>query len=403
MKISSLALLCLSCAALSARAAFSPAGTVTFADLQTIAAQVASIGKGTSDPLLTAAIPKAIRNQGAARLFGPMRRGMPGVAVCYVDSALIAKLSSSRKVSDAELDRAKRWAVLYPASIGQAEFLKRHPDAVREKNGAIRVPPGGHSRRMLWAHWSPDGQWAALAPSANMAAHVHSAAAQALRRPLGNDLAYIRMDAAGARAVFQTDACAGGSISVRMTPAGLELRGTVRAAGTRLPLHPGATSFKHVPAHAVLFGVTSSPDDMRSADVFSFAGPEVSAFVKKSLAYVRAQGYSTYFLNGTAGSKYPPPRARLEKIMPEAATGQAANVMFCSPTTVLRLYLPRIAATLMPLESAKMQMGVRMLRRVRGDGLGFMGWREGHDDKFLIRISRDELWGTSALWSSLFL
>ena len=77
--------------------------------------------------------------------------------------------------------------------------------------------------------------------------------------------------------------------------------------------------------------------------------------------------------------------------------------MFCSPTTVLRLYLPRIAATLMPLESAKMQMGVRMLRRVRGDGLGFMGWREGHDDKFLIRISRDELWGTSALWSSLFL
>jgi hypothetical protein len=76
--------------------------------------------------------------------------------------------------------------------------------------------------------------------------------------------------------------------------------------------------------------------------------------------------------------------------------------MFCSPTTVLRLYLPRIAATLMPLDSAKMQMGVRLLRPARGDGMGLMGWREGHDDKFLVRISRDELYGTSALWSMLF-
>ena len=31
-----------------------------------------------------------------------------------------------------------------------------------------------------------------------------------------------------------------------------------------------------------------------------------------------------------------------------------------------------------------------------------MSWREGHDDKFLVRVSRDELWGTSALWSMLF-
>ena len=153
--------------------------------------------------------------------------------------------------------------------------------------------------------------------------------------------------------------------------------------------------------YAPLFGVTSSPDDMRSADVFSFAGPEVSAFVRKSLAFIRAQGYSTYFLNGVKGSA-PHPNARLQKILPEAARSPAANVMFCSPTTVLRLYLPRIAATLMPLESAKMQMGVRLLRRVRGDGMGLMSWREGHDDKFLVRVSRDELWGTSALWSMLF-
>ncbi len=402
MKIGTAILFSMVAAVLQARAAFSPAGTVTFADLQTIAAEVASIGKGTADPLLTAAIPKAIRNQGAARLFGPMRRGMPGVAVCYVDAQQIARLAAARKASDAEFDRAKRWTVLYPATIGRGQFLKLHRDAVVEKNGTVRIPPGAHSRRTLWAYWSADGQWASLAPSANMAVHVHQAAAQALRRPLGNDLAHVRMDAAGARAVFQTDACAGGTISVRMTPAGLELRGTVRAAGTRLPLPPGAMSFKHIPAHAVLFGVTSSPDDMRSADVFSLAGPEVAAFVKKSLAFVRAQGYSSYFLSGTA-KRQPPARARMDRILPEAAARPAANVMFCSPTTVLRLYLPKIAATLMPLESAKMQMGVRMLRSVRGDGLGFMGWREGRDDKFLIRISRDELWGTSALWSSLFL
>ena len=394
-------LLCMALATLHVSAAFSPAGTVTFTDLQVIAAQVASIGSGTSDPLLTQTLPQKIRHQGAAQLFGPMRRGAPGVAVCYVDAQLIARITASRKAKDSELERAKRWAVLYPATIGRAAFMKRHPDAKPEKNGTLRVPPGPHSRRTLWAHWSSDGQWAALAPSPAMAEHVHSAAAGALRRPLNGNLAFIRMDAAGARAVFQSDACAGAEISVRMTPAGLELRGTVRAAGVRLPLPPGALSFKHVPAYAPLFGVTSSPDDMRSADVFSFAGPEVSAFVRKSLAFIRAQGYSTYFLNGVKGSA-PHPNARLQKILPEAARSPAANVMFCSPTTVLRLYLPRIAATLMPLESAKMQMGVRLLRRVRGDGMGLMSWREGHDDKFLVRVSRDELWGTSALWSMLF-
>jgi len=388
-------------AAMQVRAAYSPAGTVLFTDLKVIAAHVESLDRSKSDLLLSDALPKKIRGQGAALLFGPMRRGAPGVAVCYVDSQLIAKLSAARKPSDAELDRAKRWAVLYPATIDRATFLRRHPNALKEKNGALRIPPGPHSRRTLWAYWSADGQWASLAASPNMATHVHSAGAAALRHPLNGDLAFIRMDAAGARAVFQSDVCAGASISVRMTPAGLELRGTVRAAGVRLPLPPGALSFKHVPPHAPFFGVTSSPDDVRSAEVFSFAGPEVSAFVRKSLAFVRAQGYSTYFLNGVKGSASHP-SARLQKVLPEASTRQAVNVMFCSPTTVLRLYLPRIAATLMPLESARMQMGVRLLRRVRGEGMGLMSWREGHEDKFLVRISRDELWGTAALWSMLF-
>ena len=388
-------------AALQAAAAFSPAGTVTFTDLNVIAAHVESLARNKNDPLLTQTLPNTIRHQGAARLFGPMRRGAPGVAVCYVDSQLIAKLTAARKAKDSDIERAKRWAVLYPATIGKAAFLKRFPNAVREKNGAIRVPPGNHSRRTLWACWSQDGQWASLAPSAVMAVHVHTAAAPALRRPLNGDLAFIRMDANGARAVFQSDACAGASISVRMTQAGLELRGTVRASGVRLPLPPGVLSFKHVPDHAPFFGVTSSPDDVRSAEVFSFAGPEVSSFVRKSLAFVRAQGYSTYFLSGVKGPT-PHPNARLQKILPEAAGRQSSNVMFCSPTTVLRLYLPRIAATMMPLDSAKMQMGVRLLRPVRGDGMGLMGWREGHDDKFLVRISRDELYGTSALWSMLF-
>ena len=184
-------------AAMQVSAAFSPAGTVTFTDLNVIAAQVASIGSGTSDPLLTQTLPQTIRRQGAAQLFGPMRRGAAGVAVCYVDAQLIARLTASRKAKDSELERAKRWAVLYPATIGRAAFLKRHPDAKQEKNGALRVPPGPHSRRTLWAYWSSDGQWAALAPSAAMAVHVHSAAASALRRPLNGDLAFIRMDAAG--------------------------------------------------------------------------------------------------------------------------------------------------------------------------------------------------------------
>ena len=80
-----------------------------------------------------------------------------------------------------------------------------------------------------------------------------------------------------------------------------------------------------------------------------------------------------------------------------------ANVMFCSPTTVMRLCLPKVAAKMMPFDSAKLQVVLRLLRSSKGDGMGVMGWREGKEDKFFIRISRDELRGTANLWSVMLL
>jgi len=104
------------------RAEVRPACTVTFADLPTIANHVASLGKGMTDPILTQLVPSAIRNQGAAKLFGPMRAGAPGVAVCYVDAAKLAQLmqrlnSRGRKPGADEFDRAKFWSVLYPRRL----------------------------------------------------------------------------------------------------------------------------------------------------------------------------------------------------------------------------------------------------------------------------------------------
>ena len=231
------------------RAEIRPACTVTFADLPTIANHVASLGKGTTDPVLTQLVPSAIRNQGAAKLFGPMRAGAPGVAVCYVDAARLAQLMQrlngrGRKPSADEFDRAKMWSVLYPATITKAAFLAKHPDAVPQKNGALRIPPGRHSRRTLYAFFTPDGKWAALGPSAAIAANTPSAAAGALRRPLGGDLAFIQMGPSGARALFQSDAFSGGTIVVRMTQKGLELSGSVRLNAAHRPaLPPAALSF----------------------------------------------------------------------------------------------------------------------------------------------------------------
>ena len=392
------------------RAEIRPACTVTFTDLPTIANHVASLGKGLTEPILTQLVPSAIRNQGAAKLFGPMRAGAPGVAVCYVDAARIAQLMQrlngrGPKPGAAEFDRAKAWSVLYPVTITKAAFLASHPDAVPQKNGALRIPPGRHSRRTLYAYFTPDGKWAALAPSAVTAVHTPAAAASALKRQLGGDLAVIQMGPSGARALFQSNACMGGTIVMRMTARGLELSGTVRLdEAHRPPLPHTAVSFPGIPTSAPLFGVSSTPGDLGSADIFSMLDPTIAAFIRKSLAFTRAPGANYYSLNASAdvpgGGA---PRARLMNILPEANKRGLSNVMFCSPTTVLRLYLPKVADTLMPLESAKMRMAARMLKRVRGDGLGFMSWRVGANDLFFIRISRDELRGTAPLWSMLFL
>ena len=392
------------------RAEVRPACTVTFADLPTIANHVASLGKGMTDPILTQLVPSAIRNQGAAKLFGPMRAGAPGVAVCYVDAAKLAQLmqrlnSRGRKPGADEFDRAKFWSVLYPLTTTKAAFLAKHPDAVPQKNGALRIPAGRHSRRTLYAYFTPDGKWAALGPSAVIAAHTPTAAVGALRRQLGGDLAFVQMGPSGARALFQSNTCAGGTIVVRMTARGLELSGSVRLNEPHRPALPSAAlSFPGVPTSAPLFGVTSTPGDLGSADIFAMLDPTIADFIRKSLAFTRAPGANYYSLNASA--EVPgggAPRVRLMKILPEANKAGLSNVMFCSPTTVLRLYLPKVADTLMPMESAKMRMAARLLKRVRGDGLGFMSWRAGKDDLFFIRISRDELRGTATLWSMLFI
>ena len=339
-----------------------------------------------------------------------MRAGAPGVAVCYVDAARLAQLMQrlngrGRKPSADEFDRAKMWSVLYPATITKAAFLAKHPDAVPQKNGALRIPAGRHSRRTLYAFFTPDGKWAALGPSAAIAVNTPAAAAGALRRPLGGDLAFIQMGPSGARALFQSDAFSGGTIVVRMTPKGLELSGSVRLNDARRPaLPPAAMSFPGIPTSAPLFGATSTPGDLGSADIFAMFDPAIANFIRKSIAFTRAPGVNYYSLNASADVPGGgPPRVRLMKLLPEANKPGLSNVVFCSPTTVLRLYLPKVADTLMPMESAKMRMAARMLKRVRGDGLGFMSWRAGKDDLFFIRISRDELRGTATLWSMLFL
>ena len=388
-------------------AGYRPAGTVAFANLETIARTVAALpGPQARDPVLTVVVPRAIRRQGAALLFGPMRPGAHGVAVCYVDPAVAARVAAARKPSDADLDRVKRWCVVYPTALSRAAFLQRHPDAAPDARATVRVPPGAHAKRTLWAWFSPDGQWATLAPSSSMAAHAFAASAAARARPLGADLAHVQMGAAGARAVFGSDLFAHGELSVRMTPAGLELRGVARQITMRRPPLPrGALALGGVPANAPLFGVTTTPSDVRAAeDIFAKAGPEFGAFVRAALRQTGRPGATTYFLDAPGAPAGASPRARLAKILPEAfAMPATANALFCSPTTVLRLCLPKVAAKLLPMDSAQLHMALRLLRRARGDGLGCMSWHDGQVDRLLVRISRDELYGTANLWSMLFL
>ena len=415
-----LALACVWSGIAFADGAFGPAVTVAFADTRIIAAHVQSLGKGTTDALLNRSIPAAIVNSPVAQLFGPMRPGSTGVAVCYVDSQVIARIlatpanAAGRKKREDGLERAKHWTVYYPASIGQAAFMKAHP-GVTVTQGCLAIKPSKDQRGpIVYACYSPDGQWVSVSVSPILARHTATAAAPALKRPLGNNLAVIQMTAAGSRALFQTDACAGGTIVVRMGAAGLELDGTVRMrTGSASGFLPAAAfGFANIPATAPLFGVTTSGDDIRSAEVFSIAGPEVSAFVRKNLVQGRAPRgtAAAYHLPAWTRPGRPPakasgmPRARFAAILPEALRrNNLENVMFCSPTEVLRQGLPRIAATMPIKDAVQLELGIRLLKPVRGDGLGFMSWREGSDERFFIRISRDELRGTSGLWSALFL
>ena len=385
---------------------YRPAGTVAFANLDLIANTVASIpAKGSHDPVLSSSVPALIRNQCAAKLFGAMRPDAHGVAVCYVDPAIAARVAAAKRPSDADLDRVKRWCVVYPTGMTREMFLQRHPTCVPEADGTLKVPPGNHSRRTFWAWFAPRGQWAVLAPSPSMARNAYAAAAREVARPLNGDLAHIRMDAAGTRAVFGAELCAGGFMAIRMTARGLELRGSARGiAMRRPPLKPQAHALSGVPASSPLFGVTTTPFDVKMAeDIFSKAGPEFALFVRSSLQHLQGQSYSAYYLDVLEAPATQAPAARLAAILPEARMMPAtANTMFCSPTTVLRHCLPKVAAKMMPLDSAKLHFALRLLRRARGDGLACMNWREGDEDKILIRISRDELWGTANIWSLMF-
>ena len=400
--------------------AYAPAVTVAFTDTRVIAAHVQALGRGTSDMLLNRSIPAAIANSPVAQLFGPMRPGSTGVAVCYVDSQVVARIlatpagAAGRKKREADLERAKHWTVYYPATVSQTALLKKRP-GVKMVQGCLAIPPAqGQHGPIVYACYSPDGKWVSVSVSPILAKHTAAAAAPALKQPLGGNLAIIQMSATGSRALFQTDACAGGTILVRMRPGGLELDGTVRMkpSAPAGALHPAAFGFSYVPQTAPLFGATTSGNDIRSAEVFAIAGPEVSAFVRRSLVEGRMRDVPAmaYHLPAWTRPGKPPakvngtPRTRFAAILPEALKrADLENVMFCSPTEVLRQSLPRIAAKLPIKDAVQLELGIRLLKPVRGDGLGFMSWRQGPNERFFIRISHDELRGTAGLWSALFL
>lgn len=386
-------------------AGYRPAGTVAFANLETIARTVAEIpGPKSTDPVLTKLVPNAIRGQLVAKLFGPMRAGAHGVAVCYVDPAIAARVAASQNPSMEELDRAKRWCVVYPTALTKLDFARRHLDVVPEANGALRLPPGRHSRRTLWVWFPPEGQWAVLAQSASMAGHAYGASAAARAHPLGGDLAYIQMNAAGSRVIFGMDLFEAGELSVRMAPRGLELHGIGhKIEMKRPPLPPGTRSLEGVPQTAPLFGVTTTPSDVQVAEeMFTLAGPAFSAYVRKSLRLLERPGATSLYLDEPAALPPESPQKRLARILPESQTNPAAaNSFFCSPTTVLRIGLPKVASKMNPLDSAQLHVAKRMLRSARGDGVGAMSWNDGQVDHLLVRISRDELWGTANLWSFL--
>ncbi len=401
-------------AVLQGFAAYSPSVTVTFANFKNITTAIQSIAVGTQDKIILSAVPMGIKNQPLVKLFGPMRAGANGAAVCYVDADAIRRILNSKpdnsmnaqKRRDIAIERAKHWTVLYPATFTRADLLRMRPDATVQKGGVIRIPAGQGLDRPMFAAYSPDGKWVAFAGVANLALHTFTSAKNAVSFPLGQNLVYMQMDAAGMCAIFQSSDYAGGSLSVKMTKMGLELNGVVRKVRSEplSVLPPQALAFAGVPAAASLFGVTSAKNGSAAAgDVFAFFGPEFAAFVKSTLVFrPAAGGASNYYLNLAAkGAKVLGcPQARFGRILPEAKNRPGLNnVMFCSIATVMRLCIPQITQRMPPGAGLKMSLAIPMLRGVRGDGVGFMSWREKGHERFFMRISKDELRGTARLWS----
>jgi hypothetical protein len=396
-------------------AAFSPAATVTFADFKTIAAQVQSIGKTMKDPVLGNAVPSAIRNHDFTKMFGAMPVGSMGAAVLYVDAAVVARMmnaganAAARARMDKELDRAKRWAILYPATKTKETFLRQNEGCV-EINGVITLPAGRGRKYKSYVAFSSDGKYVSWSSASALAKHVHTAAAKNVRRSLNGNFAHITMNNFGARVLFKGETFTGGDIYFRIGSRGLEVSASLDDSEVLRSLPVSAQSFAGVTSGIQLFGVTTAPNDGAASAIFTAAGPEVADFIRQSMVFKRGiNNATTYYLNlkQRQGQKNAvinniPPTERFASILPEARGKKNLDtVMFCSPTAVLRMALPKIASKLPLTESVKLQAGLALLRRVRGDGLGYMVWREGSKKRIFFRMSNDELRGTASLWGLL--
>ncbi|MBO7167083.1 MAG: hypothetical protein J6V88_06120 [Kiritimatiellae bacterium] len=403
--------------ALNLYGAFSPAATVKFSDFKTLASQVAANGKAMRDPILANTVPNAIRNHEFVKMFGAMPVGSVGAAVLYVDAAVVSRLidagadANARARLDRELDRAKRWAYLLPCSVTKAAFIRQNEGA-KESNGVITLPAGRGRQYHSYVVFSPNGKYVSWSSAAALAKHVHKSAFRAVQRSMGRSFVHISMNIFGARSLFRGETFKGGEIDFRITQSGLEVDASLDDNERLYPLAVSAQRFTNVTPGIHFFGVTTAPNDGAASEIFSAAGPEVASFIRQSMVFRRASnGSTTYFLNlkqrateKNAIINNASPEARFAKILPEARNKKTLDtIMFCSPTAVLRMALPRIAAKLPLKESVLLQTGVALLRKVRGDGLGYMVWSEGGKKRIFFRMSNDELRGTARLWSLLLL
>ena len=400
-----------------AEAAFSPAATVTFADFKTISAQVQAVGKSMKDPVLGNAIPAAIRNHDFTKMFGPMPVGSVGAAVLYADAAVVAALidagadAAARARMERQLDRAKRWAILYPCTKTKEAFMRQYEGCVETK-GVIVLPAGRGRKYKSYVMFSRDGKYVSWSSASALAKHVHTAAASRIGSSLGGSFARISMNRFGARVLFRGETFTGGDIDFRIGSKGLEVSASFEDSEVLRSLPVSAQSFAGVTPGIQLFGVTTAPNDGAASSIFSAAGPEVANFIRNSMVFKRGiNSATTYYLDmkQRQGQKNAiinnlPPSQRFAAILPEARGKKNLDtVMFCSPTAVLRMALPKIASKLPLSESVQLQAGLALLRKVNGDGLGYMVWREGSRKRIFFRMSKDELRGTASLWGLLLL